>query len=304
MPSERRAPRSSRGTPASSYSFGNSPPTPTLERKADQSETMTELEDLQKSITKARKTIVDVEEQLDASQLTDKALKSVQELDELSPRYYAVQALLEEYEEEPDEAAVHVYEHHNKQFEEQQRIYSDHEAGLRNWHNEFQQARQKYVVVVEHTIREYRRNVLLLAELAGVDADIHLPNLHAAEDSLDTAELNVRFGFDGKAASDVRGVSHSGGQRVISSLILLMALATSGGRTGGGFFIIDEPFAHLSIERIDDVTRFLVKTQCQFILTSPTTHNVNVFSAARLQMNFRIKRPGAEFAPIPTIIRR
>ena len=158
-------------------------------------------------------------------------------------------------------------------------------------------------MVVDHTIREYRKNVLSLAEIAGVSTEVVVPNLEDDKAGLENAELLVRFGFDGKRAAEIGGVGHSGGQRVVSSLILLMSLATSGGQRGG-FFIIDEPFAHLSIERIDDVSRFLNQTECQFILTSPTTHNVNVFSAARLQLNFRIKRQDEDFAPIPTVIRR
>jgi chromosome segregation ATPase len=274
-----------------------------IDKKNSQSDVLTDLKELQDSIAASEKVISDVESRLDEGLLTDKALADVQDVDELTPRLYAVEKLLEEYIEPPDSSVVAVFEHHRDQFEEQKRIYSSHEAGLRNWSDEFKQVRQKYVVVVEHTIREYRTNVLALADLAGVDAEVAMPDL-SGEDALESAELNVRVGFDGKRAHDIRGATHSGGQRVISSLILLMGLATSGGRSRGGFFIIDEPFAHLSIERIADVTRFLSKTECQFILTSPTTHNVNVFSAARLQMNFRIKRPGADFAPVPTVIRR
>jgi hypothetical protein len=158
--------------------------------------------------------------------------------------------------------------------------------------------------VVDHTIRDYRKNILALSDLAGINSEVILPNLSQYEDNLEQAELQVRFGYDGKKATAIGGSGHSGGQRVVSSLILLMSLATSGGTQRGGFFIIDEPFAHLSLERIDDVSQFLNKTKCQFILTSPTTHNVNVFSAARLQLNFRIKRPDETYAAVPTVIRR
>lgn len=275
-----------------------------LEQRGNQNEILTDLQEYQEKIATGKQRMRELESKLDPALLTDKALQDIAPVDELTPRYYAVQRLLEEYEEPPDQSVVAIYQHHYAQFEQQQQTYRDHESGLRNWDNEFQQARQKYIVVVEHTIREYRRNVLSLAAIAGVHAEVIMPSLHEAEDSLETAELIVRFGYDGKRAQDIRNAGHSGGQRVVSSLILLMALATSGGTRHGGFFIIDEPFAHLSIERIDDVSRFLEKTQCQFILTSPTSHNVNVFSAARLQMNFRIKARDADFAPAPTIIRR
>jgi chromosome segregation ATPase len=274
------------------------------EKRGSQSDFLTEMEDCQASIAKARRQIVNIEEKLDEEQLSKKALADVLSLDEITPRYYAVQTLLEEYEEPPAESSVHIYEHHKSQFDRQKELYQEHEVGLRNWENEYRLAREKYIVVVEHTIREYRKNVMALADRAGVSAEVVVPNLREEADQLEDAELSVRFGFDGKRAVDAAGATHSGGQRVVASLVLLMSLATSGGRGRGGFFIIDEPFAHLSIERIDDVSHFLEKTECQFILTSPTTHNVNVFTAAQLQLNFRIKHRDATYAEIPTIISR
>ncbi len=274
------------------------------EKRDDQSEYLDEIKDFQRRLTHLKDQQQTISAKLSPDLLTESALRKVASLDELTPRYYAVQNMLEQFTEEPEASAVEVYEHHKSQYERQRKIYREHEAGLRNWETEFKLAKEKYLVVVEHTIREYRKNVLALSELAGVSADVVLPNLRGEDDSLDNAELNVRIGYDGKRATSIGGAGHSGGQRVVSSLILLMSLATSGGISRGGFFIIDEPFAHLSLERIDDVTRFLDKTQCQFILTSPTTHNVNVFNAARLQLNFRIKLPNAKTAAIPTIIRR
>lgn len=275
-----------------------------LTRRGDQSEFLDEIRDQQKRITQLKDQLSTLSTKLGDKNLTDRALREVPELDEITPKYYAVRNLLEQYSEPPEEGAVEVYEHHKAQYERQRKIYREHEEGLKSWETEFRLAKEKYLVVVDHTIREYRKNVLALANLAGVTAEVVLPNLHETDESLDKAELQVRIGFDGKRATAISGAFHSGGQRVVSSLILLMSLATSGGISRGGFFIIDEPFAHLSLERIDDVTRFLDKTQCQFILTSPTTHNVNVFSAARLQLNFRVKAPTARRAPIPTIIRR
>lgn len=273
------------------------------ERLDEQSDIMQDLQEARKTIAKYRGVMTEIEGKLASDLLSESSLAEAATVDELTPRLYAIDAMLEEYDEKPDETWVHVFEQHRNQFERQRELYQDHEAGLRNWENEYRLAREKYIVVVEHTIREYRRCILELADRAGVSAEVIVPNLRKQTD-LEDAELNVRFGFDGKRAVDVAGATHSGGQRVVASLVLLMSLATSGGSSQGGFFIIDEPFAHLSIERIDDVSDFLARTDSQFILTSPTTHNVNVFNAARLQLNFRIKKRDAKFAPIPTIIRR
>ncbi len=275
-----------------------------LSKRNAQSEHLGELKEQQEQIAELEGLMTQVTAKLDDSHLSDAALREIEDLDELTPKYYTVRRLLSEFDEIPHDGVVEVYQHHKIQYDKQRRLYEEHEQGLRKWELEFQRARAKYIEVVEHTIRFYRQNVLALAEMGGVAAEVKMPDLDQAENSLEEAELLVRFGFDGKRISNMGASSLSGGQRVVASLILLMSLATSGGVDRGGFFIIDEPFAHLSLERIDDVTRFLEKSQCQFIMTSPTTHNVNVFNAARLQLNFRIKVPGKRFAPIPTIIRR
>lgn len=276
-----------------------------LDGRGKQSSFLDEIRDQQQNIQRLTLESEEIATRLGPKLLTDKKLADVPDLDELTPKYYAVQNLLEAFAEEPPEAtAVDIFEHHQTQYDRQRQLYEDHEAGLRNWESEFRLAQQKYVIVVEHTLREYRKNVISLSELSMIDADVIVPDLRSHPDALESAGLTVRFGFDGKRAVDIRGSQHSGGQRVVASLILLMSLATSGGVNRGGFFIIDEPFAHLSLERIDDVSRFLERTECQFILTSPATHNVNVFSASRLQVNFRIKKQRKRFAPLPTIIRR
>lgn len=275
-----------------------------INRRNSQTDLLREIHDHQKNVTTLEEQLRNIEARLGAEKVAEKALRDVPDLDDLTPRYYAAKNVLGEYTQVPDETAVHIYESHKSQFEQQQTMYNDHQDGLRNWEREFKLARDKYVAVVEHTIREYRKNVLTLAKRAGVNAEVIVPNLATNETSLDDAVLQVRFGFDGKRAIDIGGSSHSGGQKVVASLVLLMSMTSSGNVNRGGFFIIDEPFAHLSIERIDDVSHFLEKSQCQFILTSPTTHNVNVFSAARLQLNFRIKKPDSKFAAVPTVIRR
>ncbi len=273
-------------------------------KREDQFDYLNDIKDYQDNINKMNEQLAALHASLPAELISAAALRDVPNIDELTPKYYGIKNLLDSYQTIPDETTVHVYQQHKSEFEKQQQLFLDYQSGLKNWEGEFHQARDKYVSVVEYTIRAYRQNIASLATLAGVTADVILPNLKETVDSLEEAELRVRFGFDGKRPIDISGSTLSGGQRVVVSLILLMAMTTSGGGNRGGFFIIDEPFAHLSIERIDDVSQFLEKSQCQFILTSPTTHNVNIFNAARLQINFRIKKPDQPFAPLPTIIRR
>lgn len=66
----------------------------------------------------------------------------------------------------------------------------------------------------------------------------------------------------------------------------------------------DEPFAHLDVFNIDKVAEFLLATETQFIITSPNTHNTNVYRPAMLTIVTKKKRSGEEFAQSPGHIRR
>jgi hypothetical protein len=52
------------------------------------------------------------------------------------------------------------------------------------------------------------------------------------------------------------------------------------------------------------VAQFLEATRAQYIITSPNTHNVNIYRPASLAIVTQKKRPGERFASIPTHIRR
>ena len=95
----------------------------------------------------------------------------------------------------------------------------------------------------------------------------------------------------------------SGGQQVMKSMILLVALMMEDD-TGGGFVFIDEPFAHLDIFNIDKVGSFLQATRAQYIVTTPNTHNVNVFKPSELTLVTQKRRAGASFAPPVAFLRR
>jgi DNA repair exonuclease SbcCD ATPase subunit len=169
-------------------------------------------------------------------------------------------------------------------------------------------ARQAYKRVVQETIRRYRANVLKLGELCRVDVQVRVPGAELlredSDDLLGKAGLEVRIGFDGKKPVAVDDPKLSGGQSVVASLILLMALTMQEGEAAAGFFILDEPFAHLSVERIDEVARFLEVTRAQFIITTPTTHNLQAYNPARLTLNLRKKGGQDRHAPVPTFLRR
>jgi chromosome segregation ATPase len=157
-------------------------------------------------------------------------------------------------------------------------------------------ARAVYFDVLRATIRRYARNVRALGELADVVVEVTPPALENDDVALAQAALDVRFDFDRKGFIGLNDGDASGGQQVIKSLILLIGLMME--ESGpAGFVFIDEPFAHLDIVNIDRVASFLKSTRAQYLITTPVTHNVNVYDPSQLTLVTAKKRPGAQWAP-------
>jgi hypothetical protein len=87
---------------------------------------------------------------------------------------------------------------------------------------------------------------------------------------------------------------------VVTGLILLMAMAETEGES---CFIVDEPFAHLSLDRVDDVGKFLRRSGSQFLITVPTTLDRGQLDPASLLIVLKKKKPGEPFAPRPLVAR-
>lgn len=157
-------------------------------------------------------------------------------------------------------------------------------------------ARAAYIDVLRATVRRYARNVRALGELANVVVEVTPPVLENDDATLAQAALDVRFDFDSKGFIGLNDGDASGGQQVIKSLILLIGLMMEDSGPAG-FVFIDEPFAHLDIVNIDRVASFLKATRAQYLITTPVTHNVNVYDPAQLTLVTAKKRPGAPWAP-------
>lgn len=164
-------------------------------------------------------------------------------------------------------------------------------------------ARARYIDVLRATVRRYRKNITELGQLAGVDVNADLPHLDNDDTVLKQAELKVHFNFDGKGSIGLNDGEASGGQQVIKSLILLVGLMKDD-ETAGGFVFIDEPFAHLDVRNIQLVGHFLKSTRAQYVLTTPITHNVEVFEPADITLVTSKKLKGARWAPPIGVLQR
>ncbi len=164
-------------------------------------------------------------------------------------------------------------------------------------------ARERYIDVLRSTVRRYRKNIIELGQLAGVEVSVDPPHLDNDDAVLRQAELKVRFNFDGKGQIGLNDGEASGGQQVIKSLILLVGLLKDD-EMSGGFVFIDEPFAHLDVRNIQLVGHFLKATRAQYVLTTPITHNVEVFEPADVTLVTSKKPPGARWAPPIGVLQR
>ncbi|MFT5429610.1 MAG: chromosome segregation ATPase [Myxococcota bacterium] len=222
---------------------------------------------------------------------------------ELRGRLAVLQEHEENYEGYRDEAIIEVLARQKAHLDEQNVLLKRREAELRSGEGELRQARVSYIRVADATISRYAKALKDLSARAGMDVDVRRPKLVEDDEVLRQAGLDVHLGFDGKKPIAISDPKLSGGQKVLASLLLLVALTYEGEEEGGGFFILDEPFAHLSVERIDHVARFIGLTKSQFLLTTPTTHNFAVFNAARLLLTLRKKKPSMAAAPPPLYAR-
>lgn len=164
-------------------------------------------------------------------------------------------------------------------------------------------ARESYINVLRATIRRYGAGVRALGKTAGIEVEVESPHLANDDVTLAQAGLNIKFDFDRKGMIGLNDGEASGGQQVMKSLILLIALLMDDSGSGG-FVFIDEPFAHLDVFNIDKVGAFLTATHSQYVLTTPNTHNVNVFKTSDLTLVTRKRQHPDKWAPPVAFLRR
>ncbi|MBE9608448.1 ATP-binding protein [Chitinilyticum piscinae] len=165
------------------------------------------------------------------------------------------------------------------------------------------EARGAYINKLRATVRAYGKNLAKLGELSGIHVETELPHLDNDDLTLAQAGLTVRFNFDQKGMMGLNDGEASGGQQVMKSLILLIGLMMDESNPSG-FVFIDEPFAHLDIFNIDRVGGFLKATEAQYLITTPLTHNTNVYGPSELTLTTRKKQPGETWAPVIMQTRR
>jgi chromosome segregation ATPase len=187
----------------------------------------------------------------------------------------------------------------NRQNETEERRYQNNRA-IEATDN----ARGAYIERLRYTIKTYSKNIKELGELANIEVTVDPVRLENDDLQLAQAGLHVRFKFDGKGQIGMNDGEASGGQQVMKSLVLLIGLLKSE-EGSGGFVFIDEPFAHLDIRNIQLVGEFLKNTDAQYLMTTPLTHNTDVYDPSDLTLITSKKKKDVQWAqPIFVLQRR
>jgi len=161
-------------------------------------------------------------------------------------------------------------------------------------------SRLAYMSRANGALGRYRDRVKELCKFVHMEADMSIPTFteNSTNDDVENAEIHLRFKFGEEPWRKSGDGSFSGGQTVLQGLIQLMALAELNRHA---FFIVDEPYAHLSIDRIDQVAAFLESSGPQFIVTAPTGLNKDLFGTATQVITTCPKRDGDKFLPHPAL---
>jgi len=219
-------------------------------------------------------------------------------------RVHSLEASLARSDWELDATVIDQYQRlndqlHARQSETEERRYQNNRA-IEATAN----ARGAYIERLRYTIKTYAANIKELGQLAGIEVHADPVRLENDDVLLAQAGLHVRFKFDGKGVIGMNDGEASGGQQVMKSLVLLIGLLKSEDGSGG-FVFIDEPFAHLDIRNIQLVGEFLKNTDAQYLMTTPLTHNTDVYDPSELTLITSKKKKDTQWAqPIFVLQRR
>lgn len=219
-------------------------------------------------------------------------------------RLHTVEQELDQSSWETDDTVEERHRRMDMTVREQAANLDDHKVKNMQAGTAVHNARESYIEVLRTTVRRYRKNIQELGALAGVEVAADLPLLENEDTVLAQAGLKVNFAFDGKGTIGLNDGEASGGQQVIKSLILLVGLLKDEESGSGGFVFIDEPFAHLDVRNIQLVGHFLRSTRAQYVLTTPITHNLEVFEPAEITLVTSKKPKGGRWAPPIAVAKR
>ncbi|WP_372369897.1 AAA family ATPase [Candidatus Uabimicrobium sp. HlEnr_7] len=269
----------------------------------DQKALQEEMHNVEQKILQLRWQKEELEKEIPSDIRTGYTREDVEDRDWLEHKIKEIFKKLENYSGCRELEKILLFDHETKELKKKKLQLVRQENDYMHRSDELEKCREDYREMIIHTIDFYNKSVKHLASLAGCKMRVFL-EMGNAESLIEDSRMEVRVAFDQKREVNIRDKSLSGGQDVIASLILLVALSRMEQDQASGFFIMDEHNAHLDTVRIVEVGRFLRSTKAQFVLTTPTTENVSALSVADLILSFTKKSNKSPHAPKPRFIRR
>lgn len=269
----------------------------------EQNQFQDEIIDIEQKILQLRWQKEELEKEIPQDILTGYTKEDVEEREWLEHKVKELSLKIQNYEGCRELEKIRLFEHESKELKKKEAQLTRQEKDNFQRSQELEKCREDYKEMIVNTIDFYNKSVKHLASLAGCRMRVFL-EMGRSDSLIEDARMEVRVAFDQKREVNIRDKSLSGGQDVIASLILLVALSRLEQDQASGFFIMDEHNAHLDTVRIVEVGRFLRSTKAQFVLTTPTTENVSTLSVADLIISFTKKSNKSPYAPKPRYIRR
>lgn len=158
----------------------------------------------------------------------------------------------------------------------------------------YQTCLEDYRQHIKHIFAVLDQKLLHMASEYGIQTSIRSRLKEDGEVTKDEVELKVAF--DNKALASYQTGELSGGQKTVTSILLIMAAVYASceinGQQSGNidFLILDEPAASLDSYWLDEVGRFFQKSRIQIIFTAPDDEklkncwwiNQGIFTAKKL----------------------
>lgn len=188
---------------------------------------------------------------------------------------------------------------HHLKHEEVQGLYlelKEREEAVERALTKLREVENDYYAFVMQIVNQYKKRFTELASLGGISVKVETENVRNFK-TLDQAELHIEVGFRGKTPAPISTLS--GGQKTITSILLVLAMSESGDEQG--LFVVDEPYADLDLSNIIMVSDFLRSTGSQYLLTVPTNVNKETYLGADIQLTLQIQEGDTKEAERPFV---
>ncbi|MFB6350302.1 MAG: hypothetical protein ABEN55_18085 [Bradymonadaceae bacterium] len=234
-----------------------------------------EIEQLNEGIEQLRGELADAEARLgelmgdDLPEMSDEERERVDDVESAETASVLIDQLQNQLADVPKEVRdpliVENYERQRETVDQVEQRLEERRQAHAETKKAAEQARDQY----HRTTRRVFRTYFGQLERAGERLEFSVDGgLELKEDENFRCEVRLSVGDKPPVHHDSEDLS--GGEKAALSILMGMT-AVSLNSEGAGFFLIDEPFHHSDIRKINELGRFLDRTEAQYLVSMPTT---------------------------------